>query len=332
MPIARAVCAQAFEDDSQLGAAVDAFDHLNDLRVAFKHRGNLPDVSTNYQLFSEVVDFLDILCDCIIGKPLVQIDQLSAVSDASVRDILVSARTWIGEEKYKEALETVSRALSDAFKTLNVPPYMRPGKVSTEDALLLSGRGIDPASFLTMQKFLPLTYDGDEFHWNLRENGHEMNWTESNANFCLQMATSTILRLQNAQEIPTPSDFYTWFHDVVEVTVATPTVLLYKGGFGMARLDSHFNLFRKGSRISGRVKGSWRKELDLQEMSSSDLEHVPYIVLESPKHDLIPQVPSGLSALFERHFLLFVADEVTISYESNGMREAILRRRIEQGE
>jgi hypothetical protein len=327
MALAKAVSTATYPSESHHSAKSAAlFEHLNQLRVAFKHRGLPPNVASSFHLFSEVVEELDSICRQLIGLPLTRIQHAAAIYDDTTRDLLDRANTAISSGLYKEALETISLALHVAFRTLNIPSNIKPGEISTEDALLLSGRGIDPASFITTQKFLPVTHNGEDVIWDLRKHGHEMNWTDTNATFCLQTAISSVIRLQPAQEIPTPSDFYTWFEDVVTVLVDKPKVYRQTGSF--SSLIEPLTIFDKGSRIKGRVNGSWERKVDYGNSTTDfDLEHAPYICLLYPKHELLEPLKIGL---FNTNVLWFENEEVAISYESNGMRESI-RKQLEQG-
>jgi hypothetical protein len=324
MALARAVCEAAYASDASLAAqAVDTFDHLNKVRVSFKHDGLSPDVPSSFHLFSAALEHLNAICSELIGIPLTDIHYAAAINEESIRDHLHTANEAIDTGAYKEALEAICLALFVGFRTLNVPSYIRPGDASSEDALLLSGRGIDPASFLTMQKLLPITYDGEEVKWELRKTGHPGNWTETNARFCYRTAISTIVRLQSAQQIPSADDFYDWYEDVVEIMVDLPMIYNLERIIGSDKAAELIGSFGKGEKIIGRAKGYWNLSMDGEEGIEIDLEDAPYIALSQPMHRLLPN-ESGLSALFDDHVLWFKKEDVAVSYQMNQWRRFLL--------
>jgi len=319
MATVRAVADKAFPNDpTRVGNSNALLDQMNRLRVGFKHHGNLPDVSSTFLIFSEVIDLLDEVCTSVIGTSLQELDYAAAIHDGSIRDGFASARTLIDGGTYKEALEIISLTLFEAFRTVNAPTYIKPGEASSDDALLLSGRGVDPASFLVMQKFLPVSHNGEEVHWELRKKGHSENWTEEAARFCLQTAVSVIVRLQSAQAIPEPSDFYDWFEDVVEIVVDSPRVFRTTDHFGTHGELEELRSFSKGDRVIGRVKGRWELAPSETESNEFDLEHAPYIQLNR-------MLPGESASLFSStsESLWFARQEVTIGYQSTGWRARI---------
>ena len=323
MPTARAVSHRAYpENENVAGAAIDLFNHLNDLRVAFKHRGNLPDVSSTYFVYFQIVETLDSMCDHLLGMPLTQIDHSAAIRKETVRDRLFSARNLIERTEYRNALEEISLALYDAFWDLDLPSHIIPGEASSEHALLLSGRGVDPASFITMQKFLPVTSNGQEIRWTLRGTGHDGNWTAEVAEFCLRTAIMTIVRLQSAPLLPTPIDFYNHYEDVVEIIVDHPEI--FRGSLGIADVSPQpIHTFNRGDRIRGRAMGYWEIGTGYDESTDFDLEHAPLIALRNPIHSSIDSQGTGL---YRRDVLWVKRSEVILTYQSNGWRETLQRQ------
>jgi hypothetical protein len=222
------------EEDDRVSLATELLDEMNRYRVAFKHFGTLPNVASSWHIFADVTSLLDDLCDRSIGSPLLDVDQTAAIQVENVKEDFRRARAFAESGQYREALEVISLTLHDSFWSANLPNLVTPGKALTEDALLLSGRGIDPASFLTMQKIIPTTHDGETVEWILRETGHSENWTAENVEFCLKTAISCVVKLQSAQAIPVPRDFYHWFDDVIEIAVDAPDILLDRHSLGLS--------------------------------------------------------------------------------------------------
>jgi hypothetical protein len=314
MGMAKVVCDTAFpEPDGLAGSATDLLDQMNRLRVAFKHHGNFPDASSSFHLFSDVVRLLNAICSSLINTPLVEIDHATAIQLQLVKERFDNARSSIENGLYKKALESISLGLSAAFSNLNVPSRITPGYVLSEDALLLSGRGIDPANFLTMQGLLPYTPDGEEVVWWLRKNGHEGNWTKENAEFCLETAISAVVRLQTAQLIPVAQDFYDRYEDVVEIIVDHPTIYDLEtivGSDGAAELIGSVG---KGERFIGKATGYLDRPIEYGEAAETSLERARYVALQFPRNRLLPEEVDFRTYLFGG--LWFKKEEVEVSYQ-----------------
>jgi hypothetical protein len=134
----------------------------------------------------------------------------------------------------------------------------------------------------------------------------------------LQTAVSVIVRLQSAQAIPEPSDFYDWFEDVVEIVVDSPRVFRTTDHFGTHGELEELRSFSKGDRVIGRVKGRWELAPSETESNEFDLEHAPYIQLNR-------MLPGESASLFSStsESLWFARQEVTIGYQSTGWRARI---------
>jgi hypothetical protein len=320
MALARVVSQTAFvNNDAEALSAINLFDHLNRVRVAFKHHGIPPEVSSSFHLFSDTNRYLDDICALLIGVPLSQIHYAAAIHNGIIKQHLDEASNALDTGQYKESLEFMSRALYEAFRTLNVPSYIRPGEASSDNALLLSGRGIDPALFLTMQKFLPLTYDGEQIVWELRTTGHPENWTYENASFCLRTAISVVIRLQTSQVIPTPIDFYDSYEDVVKIIVDKPTIYNLELILGSNEATELIGSFGKGEKFTGRAKGYLNMPLEEMEAVEVNLEDALLVALSNAKHRLLPVSSSGLY-LYHSHDLWFKKEEVKVTYQMTEWR------------
>ena len=299
------------------------FEDLNRARVDFKHHGLLVDASTNFHLFADVIKLLDVLCNCLINRGLLTVDHSAAISSENIRAKFSSAREAIDAGEYRLALEETARGLALAFWEMNVPSSLIVGKASSEDALLLSGRGIDPASFLSMQKLLPVSYVFEEEpEWELRKYGHEANWTRDNAEFCLQTAITTTVRLQSAPAQPIPLDFYDIYEDVIEVLVDSPTVFLIKGLVLSAfQTERQVDVFRKGDVISGRAKGHLGRSKDSESATEIGFQYADWVSIERPSTDKVELSTSP----WDLEVLWFQKEEVNISHRLNQARDKIRR-------
>ncbi|HEY5174337.1 MAG TPA: hypothetical protein VII95_02095 [Terriglobales bacterium] len=299
------------------------FEDLNHARVSFKHHGLLVDASTNFHLFADVVQLLDVLCNCLINRGLLSIDHSAAISSEDIRANFQSARESIDAGDFRLALEKTALGLAVAFWEMNVPSSLTAGKASSEDALLLSGRGIDAASFLSMQKLLPICYYLEEkTEWELRRYGHEGNWTCENAEFCLQTAITTIVRLQSAPSQPLALDFYDLYEDVIEVLVASPEVFLTRGfAFSTFQNERQVDVFRKGDVISGRAKGRVGKDKDSESAPEVGLEYADWVSVERPSTDKLERSSNP----WDIDLLWFKKEEIDVSYRLDQTRDKIRR-------
>jgi hypothetical protein len=303
------------------------FEDLNRARVNFKHHGLLVDASTNFHLFADVINLLNVLCSCLINRGLLNVDHSAAISSENIRSKFSSAREAIDAGEYRLALEETARGLALAFWEMNVPSSLTVGKASSEDALLLSGRGIDTASFLSMQKLLPVCYAFEEKpEWELRKYGHDGNWSRENAKFCLQMAVTTTVRLQSAPAQPIPLDFYDIYEDVIEVLVDSPKVFLIKGiGFSTFKTERQLDVFRKGDVISGRARGHLGRDEDLEPAPEIGFEYADWVSIERPSTNKVELSTSP----WDLDVLWFQKKEVSVSHRLNQARDKIRRGSID---
>ena len=312
----KAVLREAFNNEpAEIGIKSRLFEHLNRLRVDFKHHGLLPDSRSSYHLYSDVLGVVDTLCDRLLERPLSSIDHTAAIQLDETSSQFVSARLLINKGEYKAALEAIAVGLSVAFWNLEVSAVV--GEPSSETALLLSGRGIDPASFLTMQKLLPIAqWPNSEPGWTLRKTGHEGNWTKENAEFCLRTAISTVVRLQSTPFLPRPIDFYDQFEDVVEIVADHPVVHLVHGQHlgGLAQTDV-FDGLSKGDRIIGQAVGQFEMSRDFIHESGIDLDYAIYIAVKNPRHPSL--VPPAGDDHFAYQVLWFEREDVKISHQTS---------------
>lgn len=327
----RPVVSKAYENEPALiGSTSLLFESLNRLRVDFKHYGILPDSRSNYHLYSEALWVIDDLCDRLLGRPLLSIDHTAAIQLDQISSHFVNARALIDEGEYRSALEAIALGLSNAF--WNLEPSAMVGEPSSETALLLSGRGIDPASFLTMQKLLPMAqWPVAEPAWNLRKTGHEGNWTRENAEFCLRTAISTVVRLQSTPFLPRPIEFYSQFEDVVEIVTDHPLVHLAHGHYlGGSKQIEVFDRLSKADRIIGQAAGQFDIDDDSTHEPGIDLEYAIYIAVRYPRHpSLEPPAPDDH---FAYQVLWFRREDVNISYQTSERYLEIQKHHLDTNE
>jgi hypothetical protein len=317
------------KEPALIGSTLFLFEHLNRVRVDFKHYGILPDTGSSYHLYSDVLAVVDGLCDRILGRPLVDIDHTAAIHLGEVSSQFVNARSLIDQGNHRGALEAIAVALSTAFWNLQVSAAV--GEPSSETALLLSGRGIDPASFLTMQRLLPIAqWPINEPAWILRKRGHEGNWTKENTEFCLRTAISTVVRLQSTPFLPRPLNFYDGFEDVLEIVTDHPLVHLVKGHFMGLNQTEVFAGLGKGDRITGQAVGQLQMGSDISQESEIDLEYAEYVAVKYPKHPSLQ--PPAHDDHFAYQVLWFEREDVEISYQTSERYLEIRKSYLNPGE
>jgi hypothetical protein len=82
MDLADAVVGKAYQGDiAEVAPRLGLLRHMNQVRVAFKHQGLLPDTASSYHLFSNVVDLLNNVCELLLGTPLLEVDHTSRSGD-----------------------------------------------------------------------------------------------------------------------------------------------------------------------------------------------------------------------------------------------------------
>jgi hypothetical protein len=311
---------------------IKVFEDLTETRKLFKHRGVLVDPISNAHLFGSAVSALDELCSSILGQPLLRIDQTSAIASNLIRASFSSAREAIDLSNFKSSLEYTSRGLAIAFWEMAVPASITAGKPSSDEALLLSGRGIDPASFLLMQRLLPVAYfHHDEPDWNLRKFGHEANWSSHIAEFCLGTAIDAVIKLQSAPEKPIATEFYEVYEDVVKIDAEKPEVYWAKGG---GLYSFHFSdeqktdVFKAGDKIFGHATGRWERNVRLTLEGEVDFEYATWISIERPRTERMEFTGES----WNTHVIWLKREEVEISHQIDAekakMRE-LLRQQYE---
>jgi HEPN domain-containing protein len=259
---------------------------LNDARVSFKHQGNLPDPGTWFNAAELTTDYLSEICKLVFGIPLSEIDLVHLIRDSYVVALLQGAQTEQKNTRFREALEEIAHALDAANRSIFPAGLtVAPGSPDPQLALLLTGYGVDPASFIIMQQLLPKLNLYGKIEWVRHETGHPGNWNGENITFCLATVIDLMLRLQGASALPQPKRFYDVFRDVVTVKVEHPTG--FCGQDVHLPGSSHPTPFRvkslddisKGDKIYGRVSIS--DENGNLPISSAEFENPEWIRVTS---------------------------------------------------
>ena len=197
----------------------DFFRQLNLVRKNFKHEGILPERTQWYNVIDRTWDWLNQVCQTYLNSNLDQLDLETLLPD-EIRKHIQDAKRLQGEEKFREALEELAKAL---FILLGgIPGVYSPvvGKKNSHHALMLLAFGVRPSEFLSLQEFLPEIRKnkdtGDlEARWDERHTGHPGHWTERNVRFCLSVLLDVALKVQNATWHPSPITFEVIFDDVI---------------------------------------------------------------------------------------------------------------------
>ena len=325
MDLSRAVVKAATETGKvEDNAQIKTLQDLTDARKLFKHSGLIVDSRENAHLFDNTITILDEVALALVDVSISNVDRSSAIQNEDVRHQFKKARDSIYSGQYQDSLEQTAFGLASAFWRT---PFVA-GKPDSEDALLLSGYGIDPASFLALQRLLPLTYlTEEEPRWDLRKFGHPANWTEENAKFWLEIAVDLVAKLERAVQQPQATDFYDHFEDVIEITINNPAVFISTTSYfsNDPTGEQKVSEFHQGDKITGRATGRIDRESPFTSNFIIDLDHAEWIALERPKTNRI-NIPEESWHL---NILWFKSDQVKISYQVNEVYER-LRKRIQE--
>src|SRR6185437_14237236 len=159
----------------------------------------------------------------VLGIALSEIDAADLIVDARVRSWIGKARERREAGFFKEALEMLARALYRSNLLFPNGVEIYPGNPDAQQALILSGYGIDPSAYIVLQQLLPSVVI-DRLVWNLHTTGHKMNWTERNVNFATDALISVVVTLQNARPRPQPLKFEDVYVDVLTINRPSPDV------------------------------------------------------------------------------------------------------------
>jgi hypothetical protein len=315
---------EALTSDAELSkrGKIQILQDLNEARKLFKHQGLLVDSSSSAHLFSDSLSVLDDLCIDFIGRRLSEIDQTSSVADPEIAALLRSASYLMEAGQFEESLKETARALSNAIWNSKSLQNSSVGIPDSEQALLLSGRGIDPASFLLLQQLLPTLHSPNgEPKWELRAFGHPANWTFENAQFCIATAANVISKLQVIPSQPRAIDFYRRYEDVASVLDDLPEAYWSHGSFlGSGSYGKEPLELRQGDEISGRITGRMGLGVDLGQETLLSLEYADWLVIQYAATARLPPPEYDL----QTYNIWIKRENVTIRYRNDRLWQAIL--------
>jgi hypothetical protein len=334
MDLARAVVNYAVSTGNFTeGIHLKTFQDLTDARKIFKHSGMLVDRIEHAHLFVATIGILDELCKAFVGQTLSSIDQTTSIKFLGTRESFLQAKDFLAAGMYKESLEHAAQGLTAASWELPSSLPLTIGKPSSEDALLLSGYGIDPASFLSMQQFLPRLYmTGETPQWELRKFGHPANWTYETSEFCLRTAIDVVIKLQRATYSPAASDFYEIYEDTVKIIVDKPIVYYSRNSpFSVYANEEQLLAFEVGDVITGQASGHIERVTSITPGSKVDFQYAQWIAVESPRTTRFEMEPDGW---IHNNVLWFQKDEVALDFQVNeekaAWRESVRLRLLQE--
>ena len=289
------------------------FNKLNKVRVAFKHHGVLPDSGSWFDVVDTTLGHLDDASKQILGIALLEIDSANLIADAKVQGWIAKAREKKERGFFKEALEMLARALYRSNLLFPSGVEIVPGNPDAQQALVLSGYGIDPSAYIVLQQLLP-SVGVERLVWNLHKTGHEMNWTEENVSFAAEAIVSLVVTLQNARPRPQPLKFEDVYVDVLTIKTPSPDVRKISQLFASEESLVHdsgvaLSSFVIGDTIRGHVSVCYDESgevLDQQAWDPSEAEWLRVDGASSSRYDV-------KDLLFE--FLIVKREHVDISYE-----------------
>ena len=124
------------------------FIQLNEARNALKHVGNLPNTNQWANVVQDVFQKLSALCQNTLGDSLDAIDESVLILNTDVRAHLDAAKQASALGQFKEALESIGRALCISLHDVDSLRAIVVGQPNAEDALRVTAFGISANEFL----------------------------------------------------------------------------------------------------------------------------------------------------------------------------------------
>lgn len=294
---------------------------LNKVRIAFKHHGLLPDSGSWFDVVDRTSLHLDETCLTAVGVALSKIDLTHLIEDQKVQQLIAIARTKHEQGFYKEALEVLAKALYRSNLLFPRGLEIIPGNSDPQQALILSGYGVDPSAFIVLQQLLP-SVSGHAIVWKLHETGHEANWGDENVAFAIHSTVTLILQLQHGSARPQPQKFRDAYTDVLTIKCPNPHVhMIYRivapGGFGFVNTTAPLNDFSVGDKIRGMVHESYDSVGETIDEENWNPDDAVWLKVDGPSSD-----KREFNALFDS--LIVKREHVDVSYE-----EVLFARQIE---
>lgn len=272
---------------------------LNEQRVQFKHHGAFPNVSEFHQVLTKTTDYLGQACSIYLGISLFELDRCSLIADDEARGFYLEARDLSHVGKYREALESLARAMDAALQEKFI--LLSVNDNQSEIALQLTAYGVDPGAFIRMQQFLPEIGLSEKREWNARLYGHRGNWRSVNVEFCLSTVLDLILKLQHAPYQPSAVDFEYLFDDVI--TAKRDDVSVYavycNPLFGVQPTDQSerklFGEMKQGQYIKGRLIPA--QEYESFKWQDSPFAFADIYVMQSPVTNIREPIPDHMALI-----------------------------------
>ncbi|HRB16756.1 MAG TPA: hypothetical protein PK224_13255 [Nitrospira sp.] len=239
----------------------DYFSQLNDVRVALKHKGILPDAKDWRRVGERTWGYISVWCDEYFGLSLDGLDESGLISDPNVKAHYTTARATFEKGLYKECFEHLALACQKLFDENDALRNLSAGEAKAEDAIKLAAYGVHANDYLALQQFLPKviisSQDPPACHWEQNLYGHPANWTERNAEFGLRAFVDLTLRIQDADWIPGPYAFHLIYD--YKITAIDETVAVVRERTPRSLLDAviedkdEVRILKKGNSIRCRV-------------------------------------------------------------------------------
>ena len=275
---------------------VTFFSQLNETRNGLKHKGILPNTRQWGQVGRETYEKLSELCHNCIELPLDEIDESALLRDEEVRNYLAAAKKAIENHENKKGLEEIARALRTQLDQVRFSFTIEVGEAKAEDAIKLSGFGVDANDFLRLQEFLPETRSlGNGFNiiWKQSRFGHPCNWRKDTAQFCLRAFLQIALRIQDAKWIPSAIELYQLYK--YKVTAKEDNVEIWVEGreYGSDLVTKiAVGRLQKGESktfppIRQPLVTDWYDEIEKQSLKIVNLQEDSYIPISGPQQQFV---------------------------------------------
>jgi hypothetical protein len=183
---------------------------LNQVRNDIKHLGILPNARQWGGVGEKLYTIVSAWCSEYLGATLADLDLSDLLKDPTVRNCVIAAKKAMSNRAFKDVLIHVAEGMHYLFKDHPALLNVIVGMPRAEDAIKLTGFGVHANDFLTLQQFLPnvaVRSRKIECNWNQGEFGHPGNWRKESADFCLRTFLDLALKIQDAEERPTPIPF-----------------------------------------------------------------------------------------------------------------------------
>jgi hypothetical protein len=286
---------------------------LNRVRVGLKHHGITPDKEQWGDVAEIVFGHISSWCKEYLSIDYANLDAVDLIHSEAIREIVLLARRYLQEEKFRECFEKLAEATSNSsLELFPAGVHVVVGQADAETALTVSAYGVDPGRFLALQRLLPFYgFLMPEPHWDKRQYGHEGNWNRPNAEFACEETIDLLTRLQVATPYPTPSLYEHVFKDVLVVKLDSPEITMLRWGFdGWHVVEFGSPQFTQGDRIECRARGTDAVSLLDPDQYSLNPETSEFVVAVDAHN---PKLSEEISGMYPA--LIFRREDVQIEKE-----------------